>query len=71
MAEVIGTAAVIGAGVMGSAIAAQLAGAGIRTYLLDQVPPGLSAAENIMMGIYPSSAGRVRWCVDFGACWTA
>ena len=23
--------------------------------------PGLSAAENIMMGIFPSSVGRVRW----------
>jgi 3-hydroxyacyl-CoA dehydrogenase len=41
----ISTAAVIGAGVMGSAIAAHFAGAGIRTYLLDIVPPNLSDAE--------------------------
>jgi 3-hydroxyacyl-CoA dehydrogenase len=41
----ISTAAVIGAGVMGSAIAAHFAGAGIRTYLLDIVPPNLSEAE--------------------------
>lgn len=45
MSEGIDTAAVIGAGVMGSAIAAQLAGAGIRTFLLDQVPANLSEAE--------------------------
>jgi 3-hydroxyacyl-CoA dehydrogenase len=41
----ISTAAVIGAGVMGSAIAAHFAGAGIRTYLLDIVPPNLNEAE--------------------------
>lgn len=38
MSEGISTAAVIGSGVMGSAIAAQFAGAGIRTHLLDIVP---------------------------------
>ncbi len=38
MSEGISTAAVIGSGVMGSAIAAQFAGAGIRTHLLDVVP---------------------------------
>lgn len=45
MPQTISTAAVIGAGVMGSAIAAHFAGAGIRTYLLDIVPPNLSDAE--------------------------
>ncbi|HET9954632.1 MAG TPA: 3-hydroxyacyl-CoA dehydrogenase/enoyl-CoA hydratase family protein [Polyangiaceae bacterium] len=45
VAERIRVAGVIGAGVMGSAIAAHLAGAGIRTHLLDIVPPGLSEAE--------------------------
>jgi 3-hydroxyacyl-CoA dehydrogenase len=45
MSEGIDTAAVIGAGVMGSAIAALFAGAGIRTYLLDQVPANLGPAE--------------------------
>src|SRR5690349_15780839 len=47
MSEGISTAAVIGSGVMGSAIAAQLAGAGIRTHLLDvlprDLPPGKEA----------------------------
>ena len=42
MAERIETAAVIGAGVMGSAIAAHFAGAGIKTHLLDIVPPNLA-----------------------------
>src|SRR5690242_8937619 len=45
MSQNISTAAVIGAGVMGSAIAAHFAGAGIRTHLLDIVPPNLSDAE--------------------------
>ena len=45
MAERIQTAGVIGAGVMGSAIAAHFAGAGIRTHLLDIVPPNLKPEE--------------------------
>ena len=45
MTERIQTAAVLGAGVMGSAIAAHLAGAGIRTHLLDIVPPNLGDKE--------------------------
>ncbi len=45
MAERIQTAGVIGAGVMGSAIAAHFAGAGIRTHLLDIVPPNLKPDE--------------------------
>jgi 3-hydroxyacyl-CoA dehydrogenase len=40
MAERIETAAVLGAGLMGTGIAAHLAGAGIRTHLLDMVPKG-------------------------------
>lgn len=43
-AKAIDTAAVLGSGVMGSAIAAHLAGAGIRTHLLDMVPK--DAADN-------------------------
>ncbi|HET7545289.1 MAG TPA: 3-hydroxyacyl-CoA dehydrogenase NAD-binding domain-containing protein [Polyangiaceae bacterium] len=46
MAERIQTAGVIGAGVMGSAIAAHFAGAGIRTHLLDIVPPNLKPEES-------------------------
>ncbi|MFQ6033922.1 MAG: 3-hydroxyacyl-CoA dehydrogenase family protein, partial [Candidatus Bipolaricaulia bacterium] len=38
-------AAVIGAGVMGSGIAALLAGVGVKTYLLDIVPQKLTAEE--------------------------
>ena len=38
MIERVKTAAVLGAGVMGTGIAAHLAGAGVRTYLLDIVP---------------------------------
>jgi 3-hydroxyacyl-CoA dehydrogenase len=38
-------AAVLGAGVMGGAIAAHLANAGLPTYLLDIVPPGLTEEE--------------------------
>jgi 3-hydroxyacyl-CoA dehydrogenase len=45
MSEGIGIAAVIGSGVMGSAIAAQLAGAGIRTHLLDVLPRDLPAGK--------------------------
>ncbi len=45
MAERIDTAAVLGAGVMGTGIAAHLAGAGVKVHLLDIVPPNLSDAE--------------------------
>ena len=45
MSQRIETAAVLGSGVMGSAIAAHLAGAGIKTHLLDIVPPNLSDEE--------------------------
>lgn len=43
---IIRQAAVIGAGVMGSGIAAHLVNAGIPTYLLDIVPPGAENSEN-------------------------
>ncbi len=45
MIERCDTAAVLGGGVMGSGIAAHLAGAGIRVYLLDIVPPNLTDSE--------------------------
>src|ERR1039458_536800 len=45
MARPIRRAAVIGAGVMGSGIAAHLANAGVEVLLMDIVPPGLSPAE--------------------------
>jgi 3-hydroxyacyl-CoA dehydrogenase len=45
MALKIKRAAVLGAGVMGGGIAAHLAGVGIRTLLLDIVPPNLTGEE--------------------------
>ena len=45
MAFSIAKAAVLGAGVMGSGIAAHLAGAGISVLLLDVVPGELTEAE--------------------------
>ncbi len=48
-------AAVIGAGVMGSGIAAHLANAGIEVLLLDMVPPNLGEAEK------KDRAARNRW----------
>jgi 3-hydroxyacyl-CoA dehydrogenase len=45
MSRKIQSAAVIGSGIMGGGIAALLAGAGIKTLLLDIVPPNLNAEE--------------------------
>lgn len=45
MARPIRRAAIIGAGVMGSGIAAHLANAGVEVFLMDIVPPQLSEAE--------------------------
>jgi 3-hydroxyacyl-CoA dehydrogenase len=45
MSDMVRTAGVIGAGVMGSAIAAHLAGAGVRVHLLDVVPNGAGPKE--------------------------
>ncbi len=45
MPRKIQSAAVIGSGIMGGGIAALLAGAGIKTFLLDIVPPNLKAEE--------------------------
>lgn len=56
MTKRIETAAVLGSGVMGSGIAALLAGAGIRTYLLDIVPKegkdrNAIAAKNLQLAL--------------------
>ncbi|HEY8038907.1 MAG TPA: 3-hydroxyacyl-CoA dehydrogenase NAD-binding domain-containing protein, partial [Polyangiaceae bacterium] len=45
MRKPIRRAAVIGAGVMGSGIAAHLANAGVEVFLMDIVPPNLTDAE--------------------------
>ena len=50
MSEGIQTAAVIGAGVMGTAIAAHLAGAGVRVHLLDIVPKETSDRSALAKG---------------------
>ena len=47
-------AAVLGAGVMGSTIAAHLANVGIPSFLLDIVPSGLTEAEK-KKGLTPES----------------
>ncbi len=54
MRQRIRKAAVLGAGVMGSAIAAHLANAGIPSFLLDIVPPELTEAEK-KKGLTPES----------------
>ena len=61
MSEGISTAAVIGSGVMGSAIAAQFAGAGIRTHLLDVLPRDLPLffAQIVLTVLAPSRLGQV------------
>src|SRR6201994_1361759 len=55
MRKPIRRAAVIGAGVMGSGIAAHLANAGIQVLLMDIVPPNLTDAEK------KDKAARNRW----------
>ena len=45
MSRRIEKAAVLGAGIMGSGIAAHLANCGVKTYLLDIVPPELTADD--------------------------
>ena len=54
MKQKIGKAAVLGAGVMGSAIAAHLANVGISSFLLDIVPPEMTEAEK-KKGLTPES----------------
>jgi 3-hydroxyacyl-CoA dehydrogenase len=50
MPRKIRSAAVIGSGIMGGGIAALLAGTGIKTLLLDIVPPDLKAEEKKRSG---------------------
>ena len=57
MSEGIKSAAVIGSGVMGSAIAAQFAGAGIRTQLLDVVPRELPPGSETDASTGPEACG--------------
>jgi len=62
MNKIINKAAVLGAGVMGSGIAALLAGTGIQVFLMDIVPPqGLSEQEKAQGLTEESSAFRNRF----------
>ena len=63
MGQKIKKAAVLGAGVMGSAIAAHLANVGIPTFLLDIVPPELTAEEKKKGLTFESPAVRNRFAV--------
>jgi 3-hydroxyacyl-CoA dehydrogenase len=63
MKQKIKKAAVLGAGVMGSAIAAHLANVGIPSFLLDIVPPELSDAEKKKGLTFQSPEVRNRFAV--------
>jgi 3-hydroxyacyl-CoA dehydrogenase len=60
MSESIKTAAVIGSGVMGAAIAAQFAGAGVPTLLLDVVARGAGASDGHAARSRVASEGLAR-----------
>jgi 3-hydroxyacyl-CoA dehydrogenase len=61
MTQKIRKAAVLGAGVMGSAIAAHLANVGIPSFLLDIVPPEMTEAEKKKGLTFESPAVRNRF----------
>ncbi|MGZ3494974.1 MAG: 3-hydroxyacyl-CoA dehydrogenase/enoyl-CoA hydratase family protein, partial [Thermodesulfobacteriota bacterium] len=63
MRQKIRKAAVLGAGVMGSAIAAHLANVGIPSFLLDIVPPELTEAEKKKGLTFQSPEVRNRFAV--------
>ena len=64
MERMIRKAAVLGSGVMGAAIAAHLANAGIRTYLFDIVPNTLTAQEEVRGLTVDHPAVRNRLAVE-------
>ena len=57
-------AAVLGAGAMGSAIAAHLANVGIPSFLLDIVPPEMTEAEKKKRLTFESPEVRNRFAVQ-------
>ena len=63
MNQKIKKAAVLGAGVMGSAIAAHLANVGIPSFLLDIVPPEMTEAEKKKGLTFESPEVRNRFAV--------
>ena len=64
MSQKIKKAAVLGAGVMGSAIAAHLANVGIPSFLLDIVPPEMTEAEKKKGLTFESPAVRNRFAIS-------
>jgi 3-hydroxyacyl-CoA dehydrogenase len=64
MKQRIKKAAVLGAGVMGSAIAAHLANVGISSFLLDIVPPEMTEAEKKKGLTFESPQVRNRFAVQ-------
>jgi 3-hydroxyacyl-CoA dehydrogenase len=64
MRERIKKAAVLGAGIMGSAIAAHLANVGIPSFLLDIVPPELTEAEKKKGLTFESTEVRNRFATS-------
>jgi 3-hydroxyacyl-CoA dehydrogenase len=64
MNQKIKKAAVLGAGVMGSAIAAHLANVGIPSFLLDIVPPEMTEAEKKKRLTFESPEVRNRFAVQ-------
>ena len=64
MNQKIKKAAVLGAGVMGSAIAAHLANVGIPSFLLDIVPPEMTEAEKKKGLTFESPAVRNRFAIS-------
>ena len=64
MKQKIKKAAVLGAGVMGSAIAAHLANVGIPSFLLDIVPPEMTEAEKKKGLTFESPAVRNRFAIS-------
>src|SRR4030042_1160004 len=64
MKQKIKKAAVLGAGMMGSAIAAHLANVGIPSFLLDIVPPEMTEAEKKKGLTFESPAVRNRFAIS-------
>ena len=59
--------AVLGAGTMGSRIAAHMTNAGLPVVLLDIVPPGTDASAQ-KVGAQQDRAGGAGWSEEIAAC---
>ena len=65
MSKKIERAGVIGAGVMGATIAAQLANVGIETVMLDIVPPELTDDDKKSINAYPYDCQVCNLCAAY------